>query len=264
MSPRKTGTAGACDLQLPAGECLIAPYVPSHRDLKCRDARASCQAGQRPCAGADRAPGRGQPPASRSLFRGRRAAGQDLGVLPFGLQIPGDDATGGAALGILQARLRLRSVLAWLVAQPAMRGRPVALISVDGAVPACAALAHRASPLSPHSLVPFDGRPDPVAIVLVRLQAPTLYVVGKCGARLLVRHRAALRKAPASHGVAMLPHETWPAVAPGAFEALASAALSWFARTLPVPAWDAGLASAPARGHGSPLVCPAGDNAPDR
>ena len=123
-----------------------------------------------------------------------------LGVLPVSLQAPGDDATGGAAQGRLQDRLRLRSVLAWVVAQPATRGRPVALIGVDGAVPAFAALAHRANPLSPRPLVLFDGRPDPVAIALARLQVPTLYVVGKCDARLLARHRAALRKVPASHG----------------------------------------------------------------
>jgi hypothetical protein len=165
-----------------------------------------------------------------------------LGALPFSLQAPGDDATGGAAHGTLQDRLRLRSALAWVVAQPATRGRPVALIGVDRAVPACAALAHRASLLSPRSLVLFDGRLDPVAIALARLQVPTLYVVGECDARLLVRHRAALRKVPASHGVEILPRETWPAVAPGAFEALARAALSWFARTLLAPAWEAGSA----------------------
>jgi putative phosphoribosyl transferase len=190
-----------------------------------------------------------------------------LGVLPVSLQAPGDDATGGAAQGRLQDRLRLRSVLAWVVAQPATRGRPVALIGVDGAVPACAALAHRANPLSPRPLVLFDGRPDPVAIALARLQVPTLYVVGKCDARLLARHRAALRKVPASHGVEILPRETWPAVAPGAFEALARAALSWFARTLPSPACDAGRSRSAAeqpRGHGSALVCPTGDDAPDR
>jgi hypothetical protein len=58
-----------------------------------------------------------------------------LAVLPFSLPASGDDETGGTAHSLSQARLRLRSALAWLVPQPAMRGRPVALIGVDGAVP---------------------------------------------------------------------------------------------------------------------------------
>ena len=182
-----------------------------------------------------RADGAGRPrPGLAFVADVLRANG--LRAMPFSLDAPDEHVAGGAKLGMVQAKHRLRSVLDGLAALPGMCARPVALIGVGGAAAACAAVAARQHPLSLCSLVLLDGRPKSMQHHLSHLTLPTLFVVSQCDERCLMQHRSALRKVTAPHRLALLPHRTWPTVEPGALEAFACAAVSWLSRTLPAPA----------------------------
>lgn len=154
-------------------------------------------------------------------------------TLPFSLHTPDEEAIGAAPPGMVQSRLRIRAVFDWLSLQPALGARPVALIGLDDAVPACIAAAAGQHMAGLRALILLDGHAESVPHHLQHLSLPTLFVLGRCDARRLARHRAATRDMSARHQLEVLPSSTRPCPAPGALEAFVCLALEWLDQTLP-------------------------------
>ena len=153
-------------------------------------------------------------------------------TLPFSLHTPQDRAAGLPPLGMVQGRRRLCGLCDWVLQQPSLGARPLALIGVGDAAPVCIAMAACGDRIEIRSLVLLDARADKLTRHLARLSQPALFVLGQCDARLLARQRMAVRDIPAGHRLEMLSLPTLPRPAPGALEAFACLALEWLDRTL--------------------------------
>ncbi len=153
-------------------------------------------------------------------------------TLPFCRHTSHDAAAGVPPPGMVQGRQRLGALFAWVLRQPGLGGRPLALIGVGDAASVCVAMAARSDGIAIRSLVLLDARADKLTRHLARLSPPALFVLGQCDARSLARQRAALRDIPASHRLEMLSLPTLPRPAAGALEAFACLALDWMDRSL--------------------------------
>ncbi len=173
-----------------------------------------------------------------------------FGTLSLCLHTHEDAASRVAPPGMVQSKLRIRALLDWVALQPALGQRPIALIGLGDAAPACVAAAARHGAAGLRTLVLLDGRIDRVLHHLERLSLPTLFVLGRCDARWLARHRAATYAMPAGHRLEMLGLATLPRPAPGALEAFACSALEWLAQCV-------SQGRAPGGGAGTPDARPA-------
>ncbi|HYN59299.1 MAG TPA: hypothetical protein VET87_07080 [Rubrivivax sp.] len=153
-------------------------------------------------------------------------------TLPFCLKTPSESAAGTRRPGMRRSQQYIHAVCDWLAQQPALAGRPVALLGLGEAVRPCIAAAAGQHPAVLRSLLLLDGRADQLPHHLLKLNLPTLFVLGRCDARRLVRHSAALRDMPAGHRLEMLHLPTEPQPAPGALEAFACMARAWLESTL--------------------------------
>jgi putative phosphoribosyl transferase len=153
-------------------------------------------------------------------------------TLSFSLHTSQDQAAGLPPPGMVQGRRRLCGLLDWVVRQPGLGTRPLALIGVGHAASACVATAARADRIAIRSLVLLDAHAGPLTRHLARLGRPALFVLGQCDARSLARQQVAVRGIPAYHRLEMLSLPTLPRPAPGALEAFACLALDWLDRTL--------------------------------
>lgn len=153
-------------------------------------------------------------------------------TLSFSLHTSQDMAAGLPPPGMVLGRQRLCALRDWVVRQPGLAGRPLALIGLGPAASACVAMAARADRVAIRSLVLLDARANLLTRHLARLSQPALFVLGQCGARSLARQRMAVRDIAAYHRLEMLSLPTLPRPAPGALEAFACLALGWMDRTL--------------------------------
>lgn len=153
-------------------------------------------------------------------------------TLPFSLHTSQDTTAGLPPPGMVQGRRRLCGLFDWVLQQPSLGTRPLALIGVGDAASVCVAMVARSDRVEIRSLVLLDGRADKLTRHLARLNQPALFVLGQCDARLLARQRVAIRDIPASHRLEMLSLPTQPRPAAGALEAFACLALDWMDRSL--------------------------------
>jgi len=173
-----------------------------------------------------------------------------LATLSIDLHTAEEQKRGAPAPGLVQMRYRIRAVFDWLSTQAVLGNRPVALLGIDDAVTGCIAAAARHRPAALRSMVLLDGRPHQVAHLLGRLSLPTMFIIGRCDARSVQRHRAAVRQMTAPSRLELLTLPTQPAAAAGAHQAFALAAMNWFAKTLfasdSAPAQSRGGSAGPA------------------
>jgi hypothetical protein len=155
-----------------------------------------------------------------------------LATLTIDLHTAEEQLRGAPAPGLVQMRYRIRTVFDWLATQAVLGNRPMALLGIDDAVTGCVAAAARHRPAALRSMVLLDGRAHQVAHLLGRLSLPTMFIVGRCDARSVQRHRAAVRQMSAPSRLELLALPTRPAAATGAHQAFALAAMGWFAQTL--------------------------------
>ncbi len=153
-------------------------------------------------------------------------------TLSFSLHTTQDMAAGLAPPGMVQGRQRVQGLLNWVLRQPSLGDRALALIGVGDAASACVAVAARSNRTGLRCLVLLDARADLLVHHLVRLSLPALFVLGRCDARRHARQRAALREILVGHRLEMLSQPTLPQPAAGALEAFACVALEWLERTV--------------------------------
>jgi len=173
-----------------------------------------------------------------------------LVTLSLGLLTADEEAAGARPPGARQSKSRLLALFDWLARQPALDGRPVALIGLGEAAHDCIGAAVRLGGGRLKSLVLLDARVGRARHHLVRLSLPTLFVLGDGDTRRQARYRVAMHGMSAAHRLVVLPQPTLPQPAPGALEAFACAALEWLGRTMPQAGWVPDGGDGSGRGDG--------------
>jgi hypothetical protein len=180
-------------------------------------------------------------------------------TLAFSLLTADEQASQATSPGMVQSKLRVRAMFDSLAARPEVRDMPLALIGIGEAAQGCAAAAARLKLPRLTSLVLLDGRADQVPHHLVRLNVPTLFVLGRADARRQALQRAATRDMVARHRTEVLRQRTEPRPARGALEAFACAAVAWLDDNLGVQRQVAGSALGGHRPSSSPSIAPSED-----
>ncbi len=177
-------------------------------------------------------------------------------TLPFSLLTAHEQASHAKPPGMVQSKLRVRAMFESLAAQPELRDMPLALIGIGEAAQGCIAAAARLKLPRLTSLVLLDGRTDQVPHHLVRLNVPTLFVMGQADARRQALQRAATRDMAARHRTEVLRQRTAPRPARGALEAFACVAVAWLDDNLGAQKRAAGTAQEVQRKASGPSGMP--------
>jgi putative phosphoribosyl transferase len=172
-------------------------------------------------------------------------------TLSVGLRTAEEAADGQVRPSADECCARIRRLMDWVGAQPALGHRCVALLGMAGAVPACINAARTAGEAFIHSMVLVDGPLAITSAALPALDMPTLLLAGRSDATALTRYLAITETLSGQHQIDLIPGATQPVTEPGALESIACAAAAWFARSLPPPragvaAWWASAQAMPA------------------
>ena len=138
-----------------------------------------------------------------------------------------DEQTGELRFDIGLLGGRLIGALEWLAARHELRDLPVGLFGAStGAAAALIAAAKR--PEQVDAVVSRGGRPDLAMVVLARVRAPTLLIVGGLDGPVIGMNRRAAAKLVAEHRVEIVPGATHLFEEPGKLEQVARLARDWF------------------------------------
>jgi pimeloyl-ACP methyl ester carboxylesterase len=126
---------------------------------------------------------------------------------------------------------RLVGATDWLTQYPSTRHLPIGYFGAStGAAAALVAAAERPDRVG--AVVSRGGRPDLARPALVRVQAPTLHIVGENDVQVIQLNRAALAQLRCEKQLAIVPGATHLFEEPGALDEVASLARGWFQRHL--------------------------------
>jgi predicted phosphoribosyltransferase/predicted alpha/beta-hydrolase family hydrolase len=164
----------------------------------------------------------------RNAFVARRLNEAGLGTLLFDLLSPSEAADRSLVFDIPLLAERLRLATGWLRSQPECAGLPVGYFGAStGAAAALWAAAEQGSDVA--AVVSRGGRPDLAERRLAGVGAPTLLVVGGLDTVVLDLNEAALSMLRCEAKLEIVPAATHLFEEPGALEAVAGRAASWFA-----------------------------------
>lgn len=122
---------------------------------------------------------------------------------------------------------RLAATIDWLQEQEKTRLLPVCLFGAStGSAAALIAAAQR--PKTVQSIVSRGGRPDLAGDILMRVQAPTLLIVGGWDKLVYTLNEQAAGKIKATHQVVIIPEASHLFEEPGKLEEVAQHAVDWF------------------------------------
>ncbi|HEY2956358.1 MAG TPA: alpha/beta family hydrolase [Candidatus Eisenbacteria bacterium] len=152
-----------------------------------------------------------------------------VGTLLFDLLAPEEDADDERRFDIPLLTRRLEAATEWLEASqpPTPLGYFGASTGAAAALAAAAGLGARI-----RAVVSRGGRPDLAADDLPRVRAATLLIVGARDEEVLELNRRALERLACERELIVVPGATHLFEEPGALEAVAEHAASWFARHL--------------------------------
>jgi pimeloyl-ACP methyl ester carboxylesterase len=170
-------------------------------------------------------------PASRTRFVAGVLQQHRLSTLRFDLLLPDEADDRRRVFDIPLLATRLLEAVDHLRTLPATAALPVGLFGAStGAAAALRAAAARPGAVA--AVVSRGGRGDLAAEVLPRVRAPTLLIVGGDDREVLRLNRAALAALPGTKQLDVVPGATHLFEEPGALEAVADAAATWFVRHL--------------------------------
>ncbi len=133
-------------------------------------------------------------------------------------------------------RDRLQDSLHWLAAQPSLAELfPVGLFGASSGAAAALQVA-AARPAAVAAVVSRGGRPDLAGAALVRVQAPTLLIVGGDDEAVLRLNRQAALQLRCPHRLELVPGASHLFDEPGTLAVAADLAADWFLRHLQAPA----------------------------
>ncbi len=170
---------------------------------------------------------------NRSVAATLQATG--LATLLFDLLTPSeerrDEVTAELRFDIAFLAARLRGVLAWIRGQADLGALPIGLFGASTG--AAAALVAAADDAGVRAVVSRGGRPDLAAGALARVAAPTLLLVGGRDTTVLELNREAFdRLASPDKELVIVPGAGHLFEEPGALDAVARHAATWFERWL--------------------------------
>jgi putative phosphoribosyl transferase len=177
--------------------------------------------------------------SSRHSPRNRRVAaaltGRGLATLLADLLTPGEEIRDARTrdlrfdIGLLADRLG--EMIDWLGAQPATRDLPVGLFGAStGAAAALVAAASRPERVA--AVVSRGGRPDLAGPALIQVSAPTLLLVGERDMPVREVNEQARNAMTGTAELRVIPAAAHLFEEPGALDAVAEEAGTWFARYL--------------------------------
>ncbi len=173
--------------------------------------------------------------SSRFSSRNRFVAGvlqeAQIGTLLFDLLTAEEDQVYENRFNIELITERLIKATEWLVRLDATRGLALGYFGAStGAAAALKAAARLGSRIK--AVVSRGGRPDLAMKVLVRVEAPTLLIVGANDEVVLGLNRKAYEKLQTTKNLEIIPGATHLFEEPGTLEEAAGAAASWFKKHL--------------------------------
>ena len=173
--------------------------------------------------------------SSRLSPRNRYVAGElratGLGTLLLDLLTAPEEGDRGKVFDIPLLGTRLSQVGRWVLTRPETAGCRLGYFGAStGAGAALWAAAEPGAPVA--AIVSRGGRPDLAADRLPWVKAPTLLVVGGADTAVLELNRAARARMQSVTRLLVVPGATHLFEEPGALEAVARSASSWFARYL--------------------------------
>jgi putative phosphoribosyl transferase len=177
--------------------------------------------------------------SSRHSPRNRRVAealtGRGLATLLADLLTPGEEVrdarTRDLRFDIGMLADRLIGMIDWLGGRPDTRDLPVGLFGAStGAAAALVAAASR--PAEVAAVVSRGGRPDLAGPALIQVAAPTLLLVGERDVPVRELNEQARNAMTVTAELRIIPGATHLFEEPGALEAVADEAGTWFARHL--------------------------------
>lgn len=138
---------------------------------------------------------------------------------------------------------RTQQVFNWVRSQAETQHMPIGLFGAStGAAAALMTAAAFGDEVA--AVVSRGGRPDLAEDALVRVQAPTLFIVGENDEVVLTLNRNALKRMKCVKALQVIPDATHLFEEPGALEAVAEAASDWFTKYIRHPmSHDAPMAS---------------------
>jgi putative phosphoribosyl transferase len=126
---------------------------------------------------------------------------------------------------------RLSETVDWLASQPSFKHLPIGIFGAStGAAAALVTAVER--PQLVKSVVSRGGRPDLAGDALVRVQAPTLLIVGGYDDAVLALNEQAKARLPGEAELKVVPRATHLFEEPGALAQVADLAGDWFWKTL--------------------------------
>lgn len=157
---------------------------------------------------------------------------QGLATLLFDLLTGAEAADRRNVFDIALLARRVQQALAWLQPRLDVGDLPIGLFGAStGAAAALQAAADQPGRIG--AVVSRGGRPDLAGDHLVRVQAPTLLIVGGDDPEVLGLNRQAMRRLRCLHRLEIVPGATHLFEEPGALDAVAEFAARWFASHLP-------------------------------
>lgn len=168
-------------------------------------------------------------PRNNFVARVLRKAG--IGTLLFDLLTEEEDATYETRFNIKLLTRRLVAATQWLTEQPQTKHLRIGYF---GASTGAAAALEAAAALRPliGAIVSRGGRPDLAGPALVKVQAPTLLIVGGKDAVVIELNQRAYDQLKSEKELVIVPGATHLVEEPGALEEVARLAADWFARFL--------------------------------
>ncbi len=168
-------------------------------------------------------------PRNNFVARVLRKAG--IGTLLFDLLTEEEDATYETRFNIKLLTRRLVAATQWLTEQPQTKHLRIGYF---GASTGAAAALEAAAALRPliGAIVSRGGRPDLAGPALVKVQAPTLLIVGGKDAVVIELNQRAYDQLKSEKELVIVPGATHLFEEPGALEEVARLAADWFARFL--------------------------------
>ncbi len=182
----------------------------------------------------------------RNRYVARQLNDAKLGTLLIDLLTPEEEILEARTrhlrfdIGLLAGRLA--GAIAWLREEPATRPFSIGCFGAStGAAAALVAAAERPQDIA--ALVSRGGRPDLADDALLRVQAPTLLIVGGDDTVVLELNRIAFDRLRVEKEIAVIPGATHLFEEPGALEVVARLACAWFQHSLTAPDRQRGAAA---------------------
>lgn len=137
-----------------------------------------------------------------------------------------EDQTYATRFNIDLLTKRVEKIIDWLKKEKETKDLPLGLFGASTG--AAAALCAAATRTEVEAIVSRGGRPDLAKDVLVKVQAPTLFIIGENDPQVISLNQMAYQKLSCAKKIEIVPHATHLFEEPGCLEMVSNLARNWF------------------------------------